>query len=66
MVAERVLYIPSMGCVLLVIYGIQILWNSLIKHRQTIMLLGLMLLATGMLKTINRNRDWMSKESLLK
>ncbi|XP_044259420.1 protein O-mannosyl-transferase TMTC1-like [Tribolium madens] len=65
-VAERVLYIPSLGCTLLVVYGIQILWTSYSKHRQTIICCVMLLLTTNCLRTVVRNRDWRSRESLLR
>lgn len=65
-IAERVLYIPSLGCVLLVVYGAQLLWQSMSKHRQTILFFGIMLLAIGFLRTTARNRDWRSRETLLR
>ncbi|XP_044756223.1 protein O-mannosyl-transferase TMTC1-like [Coccinella septempunctata] len=65
-VAERVLYIPSMGCILLVIYALQMLWSSYPKHRQTIICFVILMLTTSCLRTIIRNRDWRSRESLLR
>lgn len=65
-VAERVLYIPSLGCVLLVVYGAQLLWNSLVRHRQTLVFVGMLLLIAGCFRVIARNRDWHSRESLLR
>ncbi|KAK9874622.1 hypothetical protein WA026_005451, partial [Henosepilachna vigintioctopunctata] len=65
-VAERVLYIPSLGCILLVIYGLQMLWTVYSKHRQTILCFVILLLTTSCLRTIIRNRDWRSRESLLR
>lgn len=65
-VAERVLYIPSLGCVLLVVYGAQILWGTLVKHRQTIVMAGVLLLVAGCFRSVARNRDWHSRESLLR
>ncbi|XP_018575559.1 transmembrane and TPR repeat-containing protein 1-like, partial [Anoplophora glabripennis] len=65
-VAERVLYIPSLGCILLVVYGIQVLWSFYSSHRQTIVCFVMLLLTTGCLRTVVRNRDWRSRESLLR
>ncbi|CAH1154750.1 unnamed protein product [Phaedon cochleariae] len=65
-VAERVLYIPSLGYILLVAYGIQLLWDKQVTHRQTVVSLTILLLVTGCLRTIARNRDWRSRESLLR
>ena len=63
-VAERVLYIPSMGFCILVALGTQILskagkfWNSAIKFW-----IFFLLLMHG-LKTVTRNRDWNSDITL--
>ncbi|XP_056640084.1 protein O-mannosyl-transferase TMTC1-like [Diorhabda sublineata] len=65
-VAERLLYIPSLGSILLIVYGIQILWYRCYFHRQTIVCLVMLLLVAGCLRTIIRNRDWLSRESLLR
>ncbi|XP_056640085.1 protein O-mannosyl-transferase TMTC1-like [Diorhabda sublineata] len=65
-VAERLLYIPSLGSILLIVYGIQILWYRCYFHRQTIVSLVLLLLVSGVLRTLIRNRDWLSRESLLR
>ncbi|XP_031337638.1 protein O-mannosyl-transferase TMTC1-like isoform X2 [Photinus pyralis] len=65
-IAERVLYIPSLGCVLLIVYGIQLLWNAHIRHRQTIVGLTILLLITSSFRVVIRNRDWRSRESLLR
>ncbi|XP_052873256.1 protein O-mannosyl-transferase TMTC1-like [Anopheles cruzii] len=65
-VAERVLYIPSMGCLILVVYGAQRLWERFRVARKPILFLGAILLTAGCLKTIARNRDWSSREALLR
>ncbi|KAL9704018.1 hypothetical protein quinque_007536 [Culex quinquefasciatus] len=65
-VAERVLYIPSMGSVILVVYGAQRLWERVPKLRKSIMAFGILLIAAGTLKTLTRNVDWSSREALLR
>ncbi|CAG9562868.1 unnamed protein product [Danaus chrysippus] len=62
-VAERVLYIPSVGSVLLTVYGVQILC-----HRGGRWLaLGLaILVAAGAARTFDRNKDWRTRETLLR
>ncbi|XP_058830997.1 protein O-mannosyl-transferase TMTC1-like [Topomyia yanbarensis] len=65
-VAERVLYIPSMGCVILVVYGAQRLWEHRPNMRKPIFTLGIILIASCSLKTISRNLDWSSREALLR
>ncbi|XP_039295218.1 protein O-mannosyl-transferase TMTC1 isoform X2 [Nilaparvata lugens] len=65
--AERVLYIPSAGAVLLIVYGAQILNDSgIIKQRKRLKLAFLILLACFSFKTVYRNRDWATRESLIR
>lgn len=64
-VAERILYLPSMGFCLLVAHSLHRMAAS--KHRlfsSSTKLLLLLLLATHSLKTVLRNRDWKSKLNL--
>jgi len=64
-VAERVLYLPSMGFCMLVGYGSYCILSS--KHQQLLSAakLGLVfLLVIHSLKTLQRNRDWHSKLTL--
>lgn len=65
-VAERVLYIPSVGGVLLVVYGAQNVWESLPRMRCIIIIMSVLLLTAGCSKTLSRNKDWSSRESLLR
>ncbi|XP_031633037.1 protein O-mannosyl-transferase TMTC1-like isoform X2 [Contarinia nasturtii] len=65
-VAERCQYISSLGCVLLVVYGAQIMWETMSKYRSFIILMGILLITVGTCKTITRNRDWYSRERLLR
>ncbi|XP_066255815.1 protein O-mannosyl-transferase TMTC1-like [Euwallacea similis] len=65
-IAERVLYIPSLGCILLTVYGIQTLWNAYSRHRQTIFCFVVLILVSSCLRTVIRNRDWKSRETLLR
>ncbi|KFB36270.1 smile protein [Anopheles sinensis] len=55
-----------MGCLILVVYGAQRLWERSVALRKPIMLLGVILLTAGTLKTIARNQDWSSREALLR
>ncbi|XP_046663603.1 LOW QUALITY PROTEIN: protein O-mannosyl-transferase TMTC2-like [Homalodisca vitripennis] len=60
-VAERVLYLPSVGFCMLVALGAHALWN----HYRNFVLGGiLLLLAVLSARTFQRNRDWASEESL--
>lgn len=58
--------IHSLGCVLLVVYGAQIMWETMSKYRSFIILMGILLITVGTCKTITRNRDWYSRECLLR
>lgn len=61
-VAERVLYMPSMGFCMIIAYG----WNLLLeKHNKKLAWLGLtFLLVTHGTKTYYRNWDWESEYSI--
>uniref|UniRef100_A0AAY4EGC0 DUF1736 domain-containing protein n=1 Tax=Denticeps clupeoides TaxID=299321 RepID=A0AAY4EGC0_9TELE len=65
-VAERVLYIPSMGFCMLVTVGLRSLYVAVRSRRHRTLLLcstvGLVLLYGA--KTALRNRDWQSEETL--
>ena len=63
-VAERVLYIPSMGFCLLVGNGIWCILNRLKRTRFFVKLLVAFLLVTHCGKTLVRNRDWLSEFTL--
>ena len=66
-VAERVLYLPSMGFCLLVGYSTWLLLQYTTKYRplhQIIRILIGYLLVTHSLKTLYRNRDWYDSPSI--
>ena len=64
-VAERVLYLPSMGFCMLVGYGSYCIWSSKRQQLLSAAKLGLVfLLVIHSLKTLQRNRDWHSKLTL--
>ncbi|KAI5702804.1 hypothetical protein M8J75_004333 [Diaphorina citri] len=65
-VAERILYIPSMGLILLLAYGAQILHTHLARRRRALIFASYFLLVIFSVKTISRNYDWSSRESLIK
>lgn len=62
-VAERVLYLPSAGLCLLLGMGCARLWESK-KFRTFIRCLLLVLLVVFSARTVLRNRDWSSEETL--
>jgi hypothetical protein len=61
-VAERVLYIPSVGYCLLVGLGCHVVYSRTSKNLVVICLA--LLLASFSVRTVQRNRDWMDEESL--
>ncbi|XP_065221750.1 protein O-mannosyl-transferase TMTC1-like [Planococcus citri] len=68
-VAERVLYIPSMGMILLVVYGGQILSHKVtvvFQKNWPITISFTILLVLFVCKTMHRNMDWKSRESLIR
>lgn len=65
-VAERVLYIPSMGFCLLIGLGAQLVYRTLqtqAKRRTLIVVVGL-LVVIFCIRTVRRNRDWVTEENL--
>ncbi|XP_068082907.1 protein O-mannosyl-transferase TMTC1 [Anabrus simplex] len=65
-VAERVLYIPSLGSMLLAAYGAQLLWGALLRQRALLLAAGLTLFLLFCSRTLARNRDWLSREALVR
>ena len=62
-IAERVLYLPSMGFCLLVGYGSSLLLQRRSTHILTKVMLIFLLLSQSM-RTLVRNRDWVSDKEL--
>ncbi|XP_062317316.1 protein O-mannosyl-transferase TMTC3 [Osmerus eperlanus] len=62
-VAERVLYVPSMGFCVLVAHGFRIVSNKGYMKRISWLMIGV-LLATHAVKTFNRNWDWETEYTL--
>ncbi|CAH2063913.1 unnamed protein product, partial [Iphiclides podalirius] len=65
-VAERVLYIPSVGFVMLTVYGIQLMWRRTMNGRRLLALGIAVLVVSGAARTHFRNCDWRTRESLLR
>ncbi|KAL0963006.1 hypothetical protein UPYG_G00348290 [Umbra pygmaea] len=67
-IAERVLYIPSMGFCLLVAVGARALYIRLRTRGPRVMMLGLCagLVLLCSIKTVLRNQDWSNEEMLYK
>ncbi|XP_076332869.1 protein O-mannosyl-transferase Tmtc3-like isoform X2 [Tachypleus tridentatus] len=62
-IAERVLYLPSMGFCMLFSVGWEQLWKQ--KSLRTVINLGLfLLLSTYIIKTVHRNREWENEQRL--
>ncbi|XP_021924796.1 transmembrane and TPR repeat-containing protein 1-like isoform X2 [Zootermopsis nevadensis] len=65
-VAERVLYIPSLGMVLLLVYGAQLLWGAFLRQRPLLLCAGVVLLVVFCGRTVARNKDWASRQALIR
>ncbi|XP_049938787.1 protein O-mannosyl-transferase TMTC1-like [Schistocerca serialis cubense] len=68
-VAERVLYMPSLGAVLAACYGAQLLWAGCGGCRARLCAVGaasLLLAAAFCGRSLLRNRDWASRETLVR
>ncbi|XP_030238584.1 protein O-mannosyl-transferase TMTC2 isoform X3 [Drosophila navojoa] len=66
-VAERLLYLPSVGFCLLVGYGVSKLLDRDSRTRRLLLLIGLgMLLVSFSVRTVQRNADWRDEESLFR
>ncbi|XP_062446399.1 protein O-mannosyl-transferase TMTC1 [Rhea pennata] len=63
-VAERVLYMPSMGYCILFVHGLRKLSTWLEKWRITLLTLFALLLLLFSWKTVKQNEIWLSRESL--
>ncbi|XP_017107201.2 protein O-mannosyl-transferase Tmtc2 [Drosophila bipectinata] len=63
-VAERLLYLPSVGFCLLVGYGVSRLMSCSQKTRCALLLSFSVILAAMSLRTVRRNADWRDEESL--
>ncbi|XP_030119103.4 protein O-mannosyl-transferase TMTC1 [Taeniopygia guttata] len=63
-VAERVLYMPSMGYCILFVHGLKKLSTWLNKWRTTVPTLFALLLLLFSWKTVKQNEIWLSRESL--
>ncbi|CAK1577953.1 unnamed protein product [Parnassius mnemosyne] len=65
-VAERVLYIPSVGLVLITVYGIQLMWRRTVRGKRLIVIGVAILVASGAARTQLRNCDWRNRETLIR
>ncbi|CAK1577847.1 unnamed protein product [Parnassius mnemosyne] len=65
-IAERVLYTPSIGSVIITAYGVQLLWYSK-PGTKALLVVGLaVLVGSGVARTHRRNADWQDRATLLR
>ncbi|KAF9411523.1 hypothetical protein HW555_009715, partial [Spodoptera exigua] len=65
-IAERVLYIPSVGSVIITAYGVQLMWCSK-PGTKVYLAIGLAVLAaSGVARTHRRNAEWRDRATLLR
>ncbi|XP_032512165.2 protein O-mannosyl-transferase TMTC1-like [Danaus plexippus] len=65
-IAERILYIPSVGSVIITAYGVQLMWYSK-PGTKICLIVGLAVLAaSGVARTYKRNADWKDRATLLR
>ena len=65
-IAERVLYIPSLGYVILVVQCISVAYHRTQKHRAKILICSLLLASVWAGRTVMRNRVWVSRYNLFR
>ena len=63
-IAERILYIPSMAYSLLIASGLGTLWNGQPRHRILFKYGFIVLIALLAARTVVRNEDWKDEETL--
>ena len=63
-IAERVLYVPSVGFCLLFSVGFKHIWNAVPRCRPIFLIAFMALIGLFTIKTIVRNEDWANEESL--
>jgi inner membrane protein involved in colicin E2 resistance len=56
----------SLGMVLLLVYGAQLLWGAFIRQRSLLLCGGIVLLLVFCGRTVVRNRDWASRQALIR
>lgn len=55
----------SLGMVLLVVYGSQLLWNAMFVRQRNLLIVAAMLVLGGFcMRTVVRNKDWTTRETL--
>ena len=56
----------SLGMVLLLVYGAQLLWGVFLRQRSLLLCAGILLLLVFCGRTVARNRDWASRQALIR
>ncbi|KAG8186483.1 hypothetical protein JTE90_009238 [Oedothorax gibbosus] len=65
-VAERVLYLPSMGMCILIAHGFDTMCSAYRKQKHKFYVCIVILLCLYITKTVNRNFDWLDEETIFK
>ncbi|CAG4987839.1 unnamed protein product [Parnassius apollo] len=65
-IAERVLYIPSIGSVIITAYGVQLLWYSKPGTKALLIVCLAVLVGSGVARTYRRNAEWRDRPTLLR
>jgi hypothetical protein len=52
--------------VLLLVYGAQLLWGAFLRQRSLLLCAGIVLLVVFCGRTVARNRDWASRQALIR
>lgn len=63
-IAERVLYMPSMGFCILIAYGFHVLLERHHQHRKWLWLFMCILIGSHAIKTYHRNLDWKTEYTI--
>lgn len=56
----------SVGWIILIVYGMQVSWAAVPRRRSWITTGVVLLLVLGCFRTVLRNNDWTSRETLIK
>ncbi|CAG5019427.1 unnamed protein product [Parnassius apollo] len=65
-IAERILYTPSIGSVIITAYGVQLLWYSKPGTKSLLVVSLAVLAASGVARTYRRNAEWQDRATLLR
>lgn len=62
----RIRHFSSVGSVLLTVYGVQLIWRRFVGGRRLLVLSVALLVAANAARTLLRNKDWHTRETLLR